>query len=275
MSTQETHSSDFADAQNASSDELPSLTDVFSTARSKLSNTGPDWGADDENHRALRKRSTNSRNDSLDRGSTPANGIKVVVPSSAAVSRVTSSNHQSEEEDEGALPIKSSYERPYARKWSAGNGPDAVYAKGTTSDQASDDSDEGTFTVKSSMLRATRKPPSSRKKMPARSPAQMSKGFSVSDIFAPSSPRAGSDGADDALPLPESASQPPLPLPKRASRQASRQVSQPPPGSQVVDLTLSSDPVGPEEELPSGPGWVRKSVLRTKKVLGKRRVSGI
>lgn len=60
--------------------------------------------------------------------------------------------------------------------------------------------------------------------------------------------------------------------------------SQIPTGSQIVDLTLSSDPVEPVDddseyrdrsELPSGPGWVKKRKTRSdlsKKAMGKRPV---
>lgn len=75
--------------------------------------------------------------------------------------------------------------------------------------------------------------------------------FSVDDVLASSS----SDS-------PIKADEPDSSLPKGGG-------SQPPPGSQIVDLTLSSDPVDPDtseyEErsglngLPSGPGWVQKT----------------
>jgi len=67
-----------------------------------------------------------------------------------------------------------------------------------------------------------------------------------------------------------------------AARSSIPRSSQLPAGSQVVDLTLSSDPVDPDDDdgeyhdgsdLPKGPGWVKKRNLRSEsssKVLGKR-----
>ncbi|MCJ1476463.1 hypothetical protein MMC13_005129 [Lambiella insularis] len=90
--------------------------------------------------------------------------------------------------------------------------------------------------------------------------------FSAADIFVTSS---ASSADEDSV----------------RSKDAARgtvALSQPPPGSQVVDLTLSSDPVDPDgseyEErhkekgfgLPSGPGWVKKTRSAGKRSLGRK-----
>ena len=74
--------------------------------------------------------------------------------------------------------------------------------------------------------------------------------FSIADVRASSSPSPDVEAEDVKLPLPTLG-------------------SQPPPGTQIVDLTFSSDPVEPDmsdyEErnasrgLPNGPGWVNKT----------------
>ena len=88
--------------------------------------------------------------------------------------------------------------------------------------------------------------------------------FSVADILTTSSE---SSVAEDDL---ESSD---LFLPTTSS-------TQPPPGSQVVDLTFSSDAVDPDESeyeernvlkgMPKGPGWVKKTRSAGKQVEGKR-----